>query len=103
MSLTSTYDRLRAPYLESLSKEKLVKPGEINRYEFNGFTFFSRRIAKGSRLRLLLRSPNSIGLQKNYNSGGVVAAESGKDARTAHITLYHDAERPSFLEIAIVK
>jgi putative CocE/NonD family hydrolase len=102
-SVLLTEDMMRARYRDSLRQEKLVKPGEINRYEFNGFTFFSRRIAKRSRLRLLLRSPNSIGLQKNYNSGGVVAEESGKDARTAHITLYHDAEHASFIEIPVVK
>jgi len=102
-SIALTQDRLRARYRESLRQEKLVKPGEINRYEFNGFWFFSRRIAKGSRLRLVLVSPNSIYIQKNYNSGGVVSEESGKDARTAHVTLYHDAAHPSFLEIPIVK
>jgi len=102
-SILLTEDMMRARYRESLKQEKLVKPGEINRYEFNGFTFFSRRVGKGSRLRLLLRSPNSIGLEKNYNSGGVVAEGSGKDARKAHITLYHDASHPSFFEIPIVK
>ena len=102
-SIRLTEDWMRARYRESLRQEKLVKPGEINRYEFNTFTFFSRRIAKGSRLRLLLRCLNTIYLQKNYNSGGVVAEESGKDARTAHITLYHDAEHPSHLELPIVK
>ena len=102
-SVRLTWDLMRARYRESLRQEKLVKPGEINRYEFNSFRFFSRRIAKGSRLRLVLRSPNSINWQKNYNSGGVVAEESGKDARTAHITLYHDAEHPSFLELPVVK
>ena len=101
--LTLRGDRMRARYRESLRQEKLVKPGEINRYEFNSFRFFSRRIAKGSRLRLVLRSPNSIYWQKNYNSGGVVAEESGKDARTAHITLYHDPEHPSFLELPVAK
>ena len=102
MSTLLTQDQMRARYRESLRQEKLVKPGEINRYEFNGFAFFSRRIVKGSRLRLVLNSPNSIFAQKNYNGGGVVAEESGKDARTAHVTLYHDAEHPSFLEIPIV-
>ena len=102
-SVLLTEDMMRARYRESLTKQKLVKPGEINRSEFNGFTFFSRRIGKGSRLRLLVRSPNSIGLEKNYNSGGVVAEESAKDARRARITLYHDAEHLSFLEIPIVK
>lgn len=95
-------DALRARYRESLRKPALAPAGQIVKYEFRGFTWFSRRIAKGSRLRLMLRSPNSIQLEKNYNSGGVVANESGKDARTAHIALYHDAAHPSSLELPVV-
>ena len=102
-SVFLTADLIRARYRESLRKEKLVTPGEVLQYEFNSFRFFSRRIAKGSRLRLVLSSPNSIHLQKNHNSGGVVAEETAEDARTAHITLYHDNEHPSFLEIPIVR
>ncbi|HSB12319.1 MAG TPA: CocE/NonD family hydrolase [Blastocatellia bacterium] len=102
-SVYLTSDQMRARYRESLTKEKLVKPGEINRYEFNAFQFFSRRIAKGSRLRLILSCPNTIQLEKNYNSGGVVAEESRKDARTAHITVYHDASHRSFLEVPVAK
>lgn len=101
--ITLTQDLLRARYRDSLAEEKLVIPGEINRYEFNGFTFFSRRIAKGSRLRLLIVSPNSIYLEKNYNSGGVVAAETAENARIAHVTLYHDADHPSYLELPLVE
>ena len=97
-----TRDVMRARYRESLQEEKLVVPGEINCYEFTDFMFFSRQIARGSRLRLLIHSPNSIYLQKNYNSGGVVAEESGEDARTAHVTLYHDAEHLSYLEVPVV-
>jgi hypothetical protein len=100
-SIRLTQDLMRARYRESLRKERLVRPGVVERYEFSGFPFFCRRIAKGSRLRLVLTCPNSIFLQKNYNGGGVVAKESGKDARTAHVALYHDASRPSFLDIPI--
>ena len=102
-SINLTQDLLRARYRQSLRHEQLVTVGEINHYEFEGFTFFSRRISKGSRLRLLINSPNMIYLQKNYNSGGVVADESGKDARTAHVTLYHDADHLSYLELPLVK
>jgi uncharacterized protein len=98
-----TDDWMRARYRESLREAKLVRPGEINRYEFSTFQFFSRRIAKGSRLRFVISSPNSISIQKNYNSGGKIADETGRDARTAHITLYHDQQRASFLEIPVVK
>ena len=94
---------LRARYRESLREEKLVVPGEVNQYAFEGFTFFSRRIAKGSRLRIVIGCPNTIYLEKNYNSGGVVADETATDAQTAKVTLYHDAEHPSYLELPIAK
>jgi len=94
---------LRARYRESLSAAKPVKPGEITRYDFNGFTFFSRRISKGSRIRLVLSCPNSINLEKNYNSGGIIADETAKDARTAHVKVYHDAQYPSKLELPIAE
>jgi putative CocE/NonD family hydrolase len=101
-SIALTEDRMRARYRESLRKEVLIKSGEINRYEFQSFLWFSRRLEKGSRLRLVFYSPNSRYWEKNYNSGGEVAAESGKDARTAHVTLYQDAQHPSYLEIPMV-
>jgi putative CocE/NonD family hydrolase len=102
-SVALASDVMRARYRESPRQEKLVKPGEILPYKFDGFFFFSRRISKGSRLRLVFKSPNSIYLQKNYNRGGVVNDESGKDARTAHATLYHDAEHPSYLRVPVVR
>ncbi len=100
-SILLTEDLIRARYRESLIEEKLVNPGEINRYLFDGFTFFSKRLAKGSRIRLLLKSPNSIYLQKNYNSGGIIAEESGKNARTATVTVYHDEAHPSYLDLPV--
>lgn len=102
-SIQLTSDAMRARYRESLSNEKLVKSGEINQYVFEGFTFFSRRISQDSRLRLVLSCPNSIYVEKNYNSGGVVAEETAKDARTAHVIVYHDAEHPSRLELPVVQ
>lgn len=94
-------DILRARYRESLEVEKLVPADEYLPYEFSGFSFISRRIAKGSRLRLLIASPNSIFFEKNYNGGGIVAAETAADAKTAHIALAHDRSHPSFLELPI--
>ena len=100
-SVLLTEDMVRARYRESLEKETLVPPGQVLRYEFDGFPFFSRLVRRGSRLRLFLRSPNSIYLQKNYNSGKPVAEETAADARVAHVTLYHDAAHPSALELPI--
>jgi uncharacterized protein len=101
-SVLLTGTAMRARYRESLRREKLVPAGRPEKYVFD-FTFFSRRLAKGSRLRLLIGCLNTISTEKNYNSGGVVADETGKDARTAHVSLLHDAAHPSQLELPIVK
>jgi putative CocE/NonD family hydrolase len=100
-SVLLTRDVLRARYRNSTEKETLVPLGEAVRYGFDSFPWFSRRISKGSRLRLVVSCANSTELEKNYNSGGVVADETARDARTAHVTLYHDAEHPSALEIPL--
>jgi len=102
-SVGLTSASMRARYRESLRDAKPVPMGKTEKYVFDNFTFFARQIAKGSRLRLVVRSINSPGTEKNYNSGGVVAAETGKDARTAHIMLTHDADYPSALELPVVK
>jgi putative CocE/NonD family hydrolase len=100
-SLALSSDDIRARYRESLRKAKPVKPGAIERYDFDSFNFIAQRINKGSRLRLVIRPVNSMHSEKNYNSGGVVAEESGKDARKVRVTLYHDAKRPSMLQVPL--
>ncbi len=102
-SIFLTEDFIRARYRQSLVHEKAVISGSIERYEFRAFPFFSRQLGKGSRLRLVIRCPNSVRWQKNYNSGGDVAAESRKDARRANISVYHDVRHPSFLQLPLGK
>lgn len=92
---------LRARYRGDLRTPVPVKPGVVERYDFDRFHFMARRIGKGSRLRLAIGPVNSKFFEKNYNSGGVVANESGKDAHTAVITLYHDARHPSVLYMPV--
>jgi uncharacterized protein len=99
IALWSDLRRLR--YRESLREAKLVKPGEIVRCDFNPGTFVARRLMKGSRLRLVITAVNSILWQKNYCSGGVVADETAKDARTCHVQVYHDAEHPSAIQLPL--
>src|SRR5262249_51470638 len=79
----------------------LVSKGVVQRYDFDRFTFVARRIQKGSRLRLVVAPMNSLYVEKNYNTGGVVAEETGKDARTVNVTLYHDAAHASALFVPI--
>jgi len=102
-SIELTSDLMRARFRDSTERETPLTPGKITRFEFGGFTWFSRRVSKGSRLRLVITCPNTSSLEKNYNAGGKVESESGKDARVAHITIYHDAQHQSVLEIPVVR
>ncbi|ULQ51762.1 CocE/NonD family hydrolase [Flavihumibacter fluvii] len=97
-----TTQTIRARFRDNLEMEKLLKPGEINLFHFNHFPFISRAIEKGSRLRLIISSPNSIFVQKNYCSGGVIANETVKDAHTAHIKVYNDSKHQSVLVLPVV-
>ncbi|MEO5754389.1 MAG: CocE/NonD family hydrolase [Chthoniobacterales bacterium] len=94
-------DVRRLRYRESLREGKLVKPGEIVECSFAPGLFVARTLMEGSRLRLVVSSPNSFFTEKNYNSGGVIAEETAKDARTAHVQVYHDTAHPSALELSL--
>jgi putative CocE/NonD family hydrolase len=100
-SLVLWSDTRRLRYRDSLREAKLVKPGEIVRCDFSPGLFAARHLMKGSRLRLVVSSPNSIHFQKNYCSGGVVAEETAKDARTCHVQVYHDATHPSTIQLPL--
>jgi uncharacterized protein len=99
IALWSDIRRLR--YRESLREAKLVKPGEIVKCDFNPGLFVARNLMKGSRLRLVVTAVNSIFWQKNYCAGGVVADETGKDARTCHVQVYHDTQHASAIDLPL--
>ncbi|MEO8672172.1 MAG: CocE/NonD family hydrolase [Tahibacter sp.] len=94
-------DMLRARYRHGMREAKPVVPGAVERYDFTNFTFTARMLKKGSRLRLVIAPVNSLFLEKNYNSGGTVAQETGKDAQVVKVTLFHDARHPSTLSLPI--
>jgi uncharacterized protein len=80
-------DILRARYRNSFRKAELMTSGKFETLKFERFTWFSRKISKGSRLRLIINSPNGASYQKNFQGGGVVANETGKDAKVSTISL----------------
>jgi putative CocE/NonD family hydrolase len=100
-SIRLTADWVRARYRTSLREEALIRTQEPLRYDFERFTFISRRLRAGHRLRLVIGPINSIYSQKNYNSGGVVSEESTKDARPVTVRLFHDPAHPSALDVPI--
>lgn len=100
-SVELSRDILRARYRDSVRNPKLVTGSAPLRYDFDDFSFISQRVRKGNRLRLILGPNVSIYGDKNYNSGGRIAAESMQDARPATVVLYHSAEFPSALYVPL--
>jgi putative CocE/NonD family hydrolase len=100
-SILLSSDLMRARYRLNPREPKLIGTREPLRYDFQRFTFVSREITKGSRLRLILAPVNSIYSQRNYNSDGVAAEESMQDARPVTVTLFHDRSHPSALFVPI--
>ena len=100
-SILLTTDRLRARYRDSLRAASLVTTRKPLLYEFKRFTFVSRQLAAGSRLRLVVGPINSIYTQKNYNSGKAVSDETLADARPVTVTLLHDKTHPSTLYVPL--
>jgi uncharacterized protein len=94
-------DVLRARYRESAREPKLIGTRAPLRYDFERFTFVAQEIKRGSRLRLVLAPINSMYSEKNYNSGGEVAAESMREAMPVTVTLFHDAAHPSALYVPL--
>lgn len=99
-TLLST-DLIRARYRTNPREAKLVTTTAPLRYDFDQFTFMARRIASGSRLRLVIDPINSIFYQKNYNSGKAVASETMTDARIVTVRMFHDRKHPSALYVPI--
>jgi putative CocE/NonD family hydrolase len=96
-SIFMANDLMRARYRESLREPKLIRSREPLRYDFERFSFVSREVRAGSRLRLVIAPVDSIYSERNVNSGGEVAQETIAAARTVTVTLFHDRSRPSAL------
>jgi uncharacterized protein len=100
-SVLLTSDALRARYRQSLREQCLIATQEPLCYDFDRFTFVSRLLRKGSRIRLVIGPIQSMHYERNHNSGGVVARESIEDGRKATVSLFHDAAHPSVLHMPV--
>jgi uncharacterized protein len=100
-SILLTQDLMRARYRNSLTEEILVAAGAIEQYEFASFRFVARKLARGSRLRVVICAPDILFWQHNYSAGGVVEDETAEVGRMVTITLYQDPDHESFLEIPV--
>jgi uncharacterized protein len=105
-SVRLTTDAIRARYRESFRQERLVSSNEPLCYDFERFTFVSREVKRGHRLRLVIspmggRLTEGTFAEKNYNGGGVVAEETLEGAKAVTVLLYHDADHSSALIVPL--
>lgn len=104
-SIRLSTDALRARYREGLRSPSLIEVSTPLQYTFDRFTFVSRLVKRGHRLRLVIapigRLVDATFTQKNYNGGDVVAEESSAEGSPVTVRLYHNEEHSSALFVPI--
>ena len=99
-AVTLGQDVRRARFRDGFFKQELLKPGQTVTIPFV-FNWAGWRIPAGARIRLVLMPLNSPNYQKNYNTGGRIGYEDPRNARVAHLTLFHDGTRASALSLPL--
>ncbi len=94
------YHALRLRYREGFDREVLLVPGEPVEVRLK-LTLCSHELAAGHRLALLVRPDFFPFLDPNPNTGEPIA--TAVEMRTAQITVFHDASRPSRLELPVLE
>jgi putative CocE/NonD family hydrolase len=94
-------DTIRARFRESSHLENIIETNQPLHYDFSNFSFSSRLIRKGSRLRLTVGPADSIFDQRNYNNAKPVANQNLHDASPVAVCLFHDVVHSSVLHVPL--
>ncbi len=92
---------IRARYRESMREEKLLRPGDVERYEIDLWAT-SNVFPAGHQIRVEISSSNFPRFDRNPNTGGVIATATKDDCIPALQTVYHDQDHPSRIVLPIV-
>ena len=90
---------VRARYRQSLAKSELLVPGKVYKYTLD-LWHTAVRIPPGHRLRVEVASACFPLFDRNLNTGGNNETESRYIS--AHQTIYHDAQHPSYVLLPVV-
>ena len=90
---------MRARYRDSFEKPELMTPGEVYTFEVD-LSATANVFKAGHRIRLHVTSSDFPGLGRNFNTGGINAAETV--GIVAHNTIFHDASRPSHVLLPVI-
>jgi hypothetical protein len=94
-------DLLRLRHRHGPDHPTPVTPGETMTVRFGAARFFARKLARHSRLRLVVRHAMGLDFQRNGNSGKPVHVETLADRRVAQVTVLHDGPERSRLVLPL--
>lgn len=90
---------IRARSRRSFSNPELLTPGNVEEFLIDLWST-SNLFRRGHRIRLEISSSNFPKYDRNPNTGHPIGQDA--EMRTAHQTVYHDAERPSHLLLPVI-
>ena len=93
---------MRTRFREGFDRELPVDPDHAFEYRIDlGAT--SNVFLPGHRIRLLVTSSSFPRFDRNPNTAHPLGVDSEEDLRSARQTIFHDADRPSYLLLPIVR
>jgi predicted acyl esterase len=89
----------RLSHVQNESKRNLLRSNKVYAFRLADTYFMAKRIAKGSKIRFVIRVLNAAAYQKNYGSGKGVAIETKKDAMKGRIHILMDKKHKSGIHL----
>lgn len=90
---------VRARFRHGMERPELIEPGRVYRYEIDAWNT-CQLFRPGHRVRVEVASSAFPKFDRNPNTGGPLGLESA--LIVAEQTIYHDAERASYVELPVV-
>ena len=92
---------IRARFRDGFDRATLLEPDTINEYVIT-VGACCHRFAAGHRIRVQMTSSNFPGIDRNPNTGGPLGMEEPFEWVPASQTIFHDAARPSSINLPVV-
>jgi len=92
---------LRARYREGYERPRPVEPGAVLEYRID-LVATCNVFLPGHRVRLCVTSSSFPRFDRNANTGNPLGTDTEADLRPARQTVFHDAERPSYVVLPLV-
>jgi hypothetical protein len=92
---------LRARFRDGLERECKVEPGRVYEYAID-LKATSNLFGAGHRIRLLVTSSSFPRFDRNAGTGGPLGEDREQDLVAAEQTVFHDAQRASWLALPVV-